>query len=153
MIRTLQTVNGVNVDAQKKAAVAMKRGAFVSVNENAGTVALATNLAACVGLAVRDFVVTQESAMGYAVSDYDDSQDIIAINEFLGVRPLVNGERFATTEYDVALNDTTAAAGKYLTITNGKLAESPSNAATSIVSLGWVIDAGIHKILGFKFVK
>lgn len=151
MLRVLQNINGGNVDAQKKAKVNMKRGAFVKVSEKTGTLELAATLADVNGILTRDFKVTQESAMGFAVSDYDESQDTVLAGEYAGVINILNGGRFATTEYDSGLIDADVEADKYLTVTNGKLAKSDE--ATSIVSLGWINDANMHKLLGFKIVK
>jgi hypothetical protein len=149
MFRHLQRNLFKAVDAGKKASVQMKRGAFVKVDELAGTVGLATALADVNGIAVRDVVVDTDVAMGLPVSDYSDTQDVIAVGEYLGVEQIQVGERNATTEYDVTLTDVQAQAGAYLTVANGKLATSGT--ATKIVSLGWITDNG-HKLLGFKFV-
>lgn len=151
MLRVLQNINGGNVDAQKKAAANLKRGTFVKVNEKAGTLVAATAIADVNGILTRDFNVTQETAMGFAVSEYDDSQDLVKSGEYAGVINLLVGGRFATSEYDAALTDALAEADKYLTVTNGKLATSST--ATAIVSLGWIMDADMHKLLGFKIVK
>lgn len=151
MLRVLQSIEGKNLDSTKKAKVDIKRGAFIKSSEKDGNISLAATLADVNGLATRDFVVTQESAMGMAVSDYDETQDVIKAGEFAGVMIILAGERYATTEYDETLVDLDVEADKYLTVVNGKLAKSVE--ATSIVSLGWIMDAGLHKLLGFKILK
>ena len=147
MIRFLQNLENVNVDATKKASAETKRGMFVTVNELNGTFAPATNLDTANGIVVRDTVVDEDVAQGFPISEYQDTQDIIKANEFAGVRVVFKGEQFATDQYDNSLNDDQAKAGKYLTVSNGKLATSPS--ATGLVSLGWYTDAG-HKLLAYK---
>lgn len=149
MIRFLQNITGVNVDAQKKASVEMKRGAFVEADEKTGELKLAVALANVTGIVVRDTKVDVEVAMGLNPSEYSDSQDKILVGEYAGHRAIIKGERMATDQYDGTLTDLQAEAGKYLTVTDGKLATSGT--ATSIISLGWVMDAG-HKLLGYKFI-
>lgn len=152
MIRFLQNIIGVNVDAQKKVATAdIKRGTFVYVNEKDGVITAATDTAAAVGFAVRDVVVDDDVANGVPIDEYGDSQDVIKVGEYCGIRIPLSGERFATTEYDSSLADAKVEAGKFLAISGGKLVESASNAATKFVSLGWVMD-GTHKLLGFKIL-
>lgn len=148
MLRVLQSVENKNSDASKKAAVKMNRGALVSVSEKSGTVGLAATLDAVVGIATRDFIVTNESAMGFAVSEYDATQDEVKVDEFVGVMTLLPNERYATSEYDAALVNADVEADKYLTVVNGKLTKIAT--ATKLVSLGWIMDAGTHKLLGFK---
>lgn len=149
MIRFLQNLTGMNVDAQKKAKVEMKRGTFVEVDELAGELKLAVALANVTGIVVRDTKVDTDVAMGLNPSEYSDSQDKILLGEYAGHRAIAKGERIATDQFDATLTDVQAEAGKYLTVTDGKLATSAT--ATTVVSLGWVMDVG-HKLLGFKFI-
>ena len=151
MLRILQSIEGKNLDAEKVAKVDMLRGSFVKVSEKEGNVDLAATLADVNGIATRDFIVTQESAMGMSVSDYDESQDKIKKGEYLGVMTLLKNEVYATSVYDETLQNADVEADKYLTVVNGKLAKSLE--ATSIQSLGWVEDAGLHKLLAFKVLK
>ena len=149
MIRFLENLEHVNVDATKKAGVPVKRGAFVTVNEETGTFALATDLASVSGVVVRDTVVDDDVAGGYAISEYSESQDTVYKNELAGVRVQFKGERFATDQFDTGMSEDEKKAGKYLDVADGKLVASSS--ATSIVSLGVIDDAG-HKLLGYKLV-
>lgn len=154
MLRDLQSFN-VNVDATKKASVAMKRGSFVTKDEATKTFGLATATTE-VYLVDRDTVVTKGLAMGEPYSEYDVDQDTIAKDEFAGLIALQKGVRKATSEYNPDLADADVTAGKYLTVgitgeTQGKLIASTDNAATSYKSLGWVTDNG-HKLLGFEIV-
>lgn len=151
MLRILQSIEGKNLDAEKVAKVKMKRGSFVTVSEKAGNFDLAADLSKVDGIVTRDFIVTQESAMGMSVSDYDLSQDTIEVGEFGGVMTLLANEMYATTEYDDSLVDAEVDADKYLTVANGKLTKSAD--ATTIKSLGWVNDAGLHKLLAFRVLK
>ncbi|MGL4450672.1 MAG: hypothetical protein ACRCX8_18945 [Sarcina sp.] len=145
MIRMLQNLNGVNVDAQNKAKVEMKRGAFVKVNVATKEIEKAATLAELDGVLVRDFNVTVETSMGAPVSEYDNSQDVVKAGELAGVRGLFAGERIAVSEY--TLSEAEAAVGKFLTVTDGKAVASAD--ATKLVSLGFVNDAG-HKLIGIK---
>jgi hypothetical protein len=154
MLRDLQSF-GVNVDATKKASATMKRGSFVNKNEANKTFGLASAVTE-VYIVDRDCVVTKGVAMGEPYSDYDSEQDTINSGEFAGLIALQKGVRKATSEYNSAFVDSDVTAGKYLTVgitgsTQGQLIASPSNAATSIKSLGWVMDNG-HKLLGFEIV-
>lgn len=151
MLRVLQSIEGKNLDAEKVAKVDIFRGTFVKVSEKEGNVDLALTLADVDGIATRDFIVTQESAMGMSVSDYDESQDKIKKGEHLGVMTMLPNEMYATSEYDATLVDLDVVEDSYLTVTNGKLAKSAE--ATQIKSLGWVMDAGLHKLLAFKVLK
>lgn len=149
MIRFLQNLQNVNIDATKKASVDMKRGAFVTVDELNGTVALATDLTSANGVVVRDTVVDEDVAQGFPVSEYSETQDTIKKDSFVGVKVLFKGEEYSTDQFATSLTDAQAQAGKYLTVANGLLTTSAT--ATSIVSLGYLTDAG-HKVLGYKVV-
>lgn len=151
MIRFLQNLKHVNVDATKKAKSNMKRGTFVKVNEKDGTFEPAATLEDVTGILVRDVVVDFNVSMGMPVSDYEDSQDIVKQGEFGGVRSYFKGERFSTTEYDNKLADSDVETGKYLTVINGKLAKPAAEGATKLESLGWITQDG-NKLLGFKVV-
>lgn len=150
MLRVLQSIEGKNVDAEKKAKVQIKRGTFIKVNEATGQFEPAANLTEVNGIVNKDFTITQESAIGLAVSDYDVAQDTIQAGEFGLVVTLLPNEMYATTEYG-DLTDVQAAAGNYLTVENGKLVASEE--ATALLSLGWIMDVGLHKLLGFKVLK
>lgn len=155
MLRDLQSFI-VNADASKKAKVAIKRGTFVNKLEATGEFDLPT-VADEVYVVDRDYKVTKALAQGEVVSDYDDDQELILKGEFASLIKLQAGVRKATSEYSGA--DVDLAVGKYLTIsvttdaTQGKLIPSPANAKTNIKSLGYIIDAGSHKLLGFEVVK
>lgn len=148
MIRFLQNLTNINVDAQCKAKVDMKRGTFIKVNEKTKELEVATALADVTGVLVRDTKLDMDVAMGLNPSEYTDSQDKVLASEYAGHRAIIKGERVATDQFGT-LTDVEAEAGQYLTVTAGKL--EPSATATSIVSLGWIVDAG-NKLLGYKFV-
>lgn len=152
MIKVLQNIHGVNVDATKKAKVELKRGAFVKANELTGELELATTTADVTGVVVRDVIVDDDVAQGLPVSDWAVTQDTIKQGEFCGHRVLHKGEVFATDQYgDVsALPEVDAVAGKRLDVVNGKLVKL-AGASSDIVSLGFVQIAG-HKMLAFKLV-
>lgn len=155
MIRNLLKVENVPVDAGNKAKVELKRGMFVKVDEAKGEIDVATNLEDAIGIVVRDVVVTDSVAQGLPISDYDADQDTIKIKEFAGVRGLYNGEAWMTDQFKAdcaTTNATKVEAGKYLTVENGLLKDSPSNTKTKLISLGFMDDNG-HKVLGFKVVK
>lgn len=155
MIRNLLKIENVPVDAGNKAKVELKRGMFVKVDEAKGEINIATDLTEAIGIVVRDVVVTDSVAQGLPISDYDVEQDTIKVKEFAGVRGLYNGEAWMTDQFkaDCATpNGDKVQAGKYLTVENGLLKESESNAKTELVSLGLMDDNG-HKVLGFKVVK
>lgn len=152
MLRKLMNLSNVHVDAEKKAAVVLKRGMFVKGDEANGTIKVAADLAEVEGVLVRDVVVTDDVANGLPVSDYDLSQDQVAVGEFAGIRAIHANEQFATDQVKAGVADTDVAAGKYLAVENGVLIASPSNAKTILVSLGHIDDAG-HKLLAYKVVK
>ena len=61
MIKNLQTILGVNVDAQYQAGEELKRGDFVKVSN--GKLVKATSTEEVVGVVVRDVKVTKDVAM------------------------------------------------------------------------------------------
>lgn len=156
MLRNLQNMSNVNVDASKKSAVVanIKRGTFVQKDEVNGTFILPISVSELYMLD-RDTKVTKSLAYGEPYSDYDDEQDIVAKDEFAGLVSLQKGTRWATSEYDSTLVDADVTAGKYLTVSitvdekQGKLIKSAS--ATAFKSLGWITDNG-HTLLGFELV-
>lgn len=150
MLRTLQTINGVNVDAQKTAKTDMKRGTLIIVNELGGT--LEAGATSATHVLVRDVKVTDSYAQGFIFSEYDDSQDLVKAGEYAGARPLHFGERYATSEYGT-LTDAQAAAGQKLKVAAGKLVTAAAGDDTPYYSLGWVMDAGEHKLLGFGITR
>jgi len=153
MIKVLQNIFGVNVDAQKRAKVQMKRGTFVKANELTGELELATATADITGVLVRDVVVDDDVAQGFPVSEWEDSQDIVKAGELCGHRAIQKGERYATDQYgdSTALPEADAVAGKVLDVVNGKLVKAVASSTSNIVSLGFIQVAG-HKMLGFKLV-
>lgn len=153
MIKVLQNMHGVNVDATKKAKVEMKRGTFVKANEATGELELATATGDVTGIAVRDVVVDDDVAQGFPVSDWSDSQDVIKAGDFCGHRVVQKGEIFATDQYgnSTALPEAEAVAGKTLDVVNGKLVKAVESTTSKIVSLGFKQIAG-HKMLAFKLV-
>lgn len=146
MYRHLQPVLGKNIDAQFTAKVDLKRGMFVKADYANKTLEPATALADADGIVTRDVVVDRDVAEGLPVSPYADTQDIIKAGEYCGLEVVRNGERFSTDQY-ATITDVQAGAGQYLTVTNGKLDTSAT--ATKIISLGYIMDAGMHKNLGF----
>lgn len=152
MIKVLQNIHGVNVDATKKAKVEMKRGAFVKANELTGELELATATADVTGVVIRDVIVDDDVAQGLPVSDWSTTQDTIKKGELCGHRVIHKGEVFATDQYGdtSALPEGDAKAGKQLDVANGKLVKL-AGASSNIVSLGFVQIAG-HKMLAFKLV-
>lgn len=153
MIKVLQNIQGVNVDATKKAKVQFKRGAFVKANEGTGELELATATADVTGVAVRDVVVDDDVAQGLPISDWSDSQDVVKAGEVCGHRALQKGEVYATDQYGdaTALPEANAVAGSVLDVDNGKLVKAVASSTSKIVSLGFMQVAG-HKMLGFKLV-
>ena len=153
MIKVLQNMQGVNVDATKKAKVQFKRGVFVKANEATKELELATTTGDVTGVAVRDVVIDDEVAQGMPVSDWSDSQDIIKAGDFCGHRVIQRGEIYATDQYGdiTALPEAEAVAGKTLDVANGKLVKAVASSTSKIVSLGFMQVAG-HKMLGFKLV-
>lgn len=152
MLRKLMVLGNVHVDAEKKAAVVLKRGMFVKGDEALGTIKVAADLSEVEGIVVRDVVVTDDVANGLPVSEYDATQDVIAVGAFAGIRGIYSKEQFATDQIKAGVADADVAAGKYLAVENGVLIASPSNAKTILVSLGYIDDAG-HKLLAYKVVK
>ena len=149
MIRFLQNLTSVNVDATKKAKVDIKRGMFVKVDEVKGEVDIAATIDEATGIAVRDVVVDEDVANGLPVSDYSETQDTIKVGEFCGERKQFSGERFMTDQFVNTLVDGDVTPGKNLTVTNGKL--DKIGTVTTIISLGFRQDAG-HKVLAYKIV-
>ena len=154
MIKNLQTIFGVNVDAQYQAGEELKRGDFVKVVD--GKLMKATATADVVGVAVRDVKVTKDVALGHPVSDFDLEQDTILEGEYCGLRVLHKGERFATNCVDSANMTGEAskgAAGEYVIVANGKLkGTSAQSADTGLKSLGKMNVAG-HEMFGFVVTK
>ncbi|OSA92834.1 UNVERIFIED_ORG: hypothetical protein B2H93_13485 [Clostridium botulinum] len=152
MYRHLQNQINKPVNAQLTIKEDMKRGTFVKTafdtTDKVSKIEKATTIAEVEGILVRDVVVDVDVAMGLPISDYSETQDLVKAKEYAGVEPIYKGERLATDQYGT-LTDTEAQEGKYLTVTAGKLEKSAD--ATTIVSLGWIMDAG-HKLLGFKFI-
>ena len=144
MIRFLQNLENVNVDASLKASAVANRGMFATVTGD--TFAPAVDLSSANGIIVRDTVVDEDVAQGFPVSEYQDTQDIVRQDEFAGVRTVFSGEQFATDQYD-GLDDSSAQEGKFLEVSNGKIV--PSGSQTKLVSLGWYTDAG-HKLIAYK---
>lgn len=149
MIRFLQNLDNVNVDATKKAKVDTKRGMFVTTDDSDGTFAPAVDLASANGIAVRDTIVDENVAQGFPISEYSEIQNLIKKDTLAGVRVWFKGERFSTDQYDTTMTEDQTKAGKYLTVANGILVTSAT--ATEIVSLGIMSDAG-NTVLGCKFV-
>lgn len=150
MIKNLQSIYGINVDATKKAVSDMKRGAFVKVDEVAGTLVPALTTAEVQGVVVRDVIVDDDVAQGIPVSDWSETQDTVKKDEFAGIRVLLKGEKWATDQHGIA-NDEDATAGLKLDVVNGQLVKAVTNSVSNIVSLGFMQVAG-HKMLGYKVV-
>lgn len=154
MIKNLQTILGVNVDAQYQAGEELKRGDFVKVD--GGKLKKATSVSEVVGVVVRDVKVTKDVAMGYPVSDWDAEQDTILKDEYCGLRVLQKGERFATdclASADIDGEANKGAVGEYLIVENGKLkGTATQDADTGLKSLGKMNVAG-HAMFGFVVTK
>lgn len=153
MLRHLQTIVGKNIDAQKTAKTNMKRGTFVSIDEEKGQLVVATATADVVGVVVRDVIVDEDVARGTQIAELSDSQDLIKAGEFAGIEVPQKGERYATTEFGdaTALPEVNAKAGQTLDVANGKLVKAVESSTSNIISLGFMSIAGT-KYLGFKFV-
>ena len=149
MIRFLQNLDNVNVDATKKAKVDTKRGMFVTVDDLNGTFEPATDLASADGLVLRDTIVDENVAQGFPISEYSETQNLIKKDTLAGVRVWLKGERFSTDQYNKEMTADQTKVGKYLTVANGILVTSAD--PTEIVSLGIMSDAG-NTVLGYKFV-
>lgn len=154
MIKNLQTILGVNVDAQYQAGEELKRGDFVKVD--GGKLKRATSVSEVVGVVVRDVKVTKDVAMGYPVSDWDAEQDTILKDEYCGLRVLQKGERFATdclASADIDGEANKGAVGEYLIVENGKLKGTATQGTdTGLKSLGKMNVAG-HAMFGFVVTK
>lgn len=154
MIKNLQTILGVNVDAQYQAGEELKRGDFVKISD--GKLMKAVSADEMVGVVVRDVKVTKDVAMGHPVSDWDLEQDVILKDEFCGLRVLHKGERFATdclatSDLDGGTNK--GAAGEYLMVENGKIkGTATQDTDTGLKSLGKMNVAG-HSMFGFVVTK
>lgn len=151
MIRFYQNVENVNINSMKTVKVDMKRGSFVTVNAT-GELALAPTIADVQGILVRGTVPDMDTAMGFPVNMYGDTQDLVKAGQRAGNRGLFNGEIIGTTEYVSSLVDGDVTAGKYLTVTNGKLDKVTGDTKTFIVSEGWEKQDG-HKLLSFRILK
>lgn len=153
MLRFLQG-NPDNVDAQNKAGVAMVRGTFVN-KDVANKKAILPTSAAEVYIVDRGLVNDILLNVAGTLSDYETVLENILKDEFVNLITLEYGKRYATTQYSGA--DADFDAGKYLTVsvatdaTQGKLIASPSNAKTSIKSLGYYMD-GTHKLVAFEYI-
>ena len=94
MLRNIQN-DTVYADGTKKVSEAMKRGTFVTVNAS-GEIVKATTLAGAYMLD-RGLKLTQEVAMGFPVSQYDETQDVVDKGEYAELVPLV-ASKWATSE-------------------------------------------------------
>lgn len=154
MIRNLQTILGVNVDAQYKAGGELKRGDFVKVSN--GKLVKAENTEEMEGIVVRDVKVTRDVALGFDVSPHDLEQDTILKDEYCGLRVLHKGERFATdclASADIDGQANKGAIGEYLIVENGKLkGTTAQDTDTGLKSLGKMNVAG-HTMFGFVVTK
>lgn len=154
MIKNLQTILGVNVDAQYQAGEELKRGDFVKVSN--GKLVKATSTEEVVGVVVRDVKVTKDIGLGYPISDWDAEQDTILKDEYCGLRVLQKGERFATdclASADIDGEDNKGAVGEYLIVENGKLKGTETqDTDTGLKSLGKMNVAG-HAMFGFVVTK
>lgn len=154
MIKNLQTILGVNVDAQYQAGEELKRGDFVKVSN--GKLVKATSTEEVVGVVVRDVKVTKDIGLGYPISDWDAEQDTILKDEYCGLRVLHKGERFATdclASADIDGETNKGAVGEYLIVENGKLKGTATQGTdTGLKSLGKMNVAG-HVMFGFVVTK
>lgn len=145
MLRNLQTNGNTFANGQNTAKTQMVRGSFVKIDESTQTFDLATGIAGA-KMVDRGTKLTRDVAQGFPVSVYDADQDTILVGERAYMNELEG--RWATTEYDSTVN-ASLAKGSYLTISNGKLVASPSNAVTIIKFIGMVADCG-HTLAGFE---
>lgn len=156
MFRHLLNNSFKSIDAESKVVSNMKRGTLVKKVYNSSGLGKEIQLAnsdtdlKLGGILTRGTVVTQDVALGYPVSGYEDEQDIVKEGEYAGVEPIQVGEEFATDQFDTSLSDSDVEEGKYLTISNGKLTKSST--ATTILSGGWYIDGVDHKLLAFRVI-
>ena len=102
MLRRLQSIHGKNIDAQKKAAVAMTRGMMVQKHATDGTAILP---ASQIDLFIVDKDIQPTGLMAYEgeISDYDSRLNAIAANDYVLLEKPMIGERWATDMY-VATN-------------------------------------------------
>ena len=154
MIRNLMNNTSVAIPAQYTMGEDTKRGTFVKLVYNStakvSEIKKADTFAEADGILVRDVVVTDDVAMGLPISDYDIEQDLIKKGEYAGIRPVVAGEFFITTEYDSAITATTGVEGTLLKVEDGIL--KVGTTGDKIVSLGIMNDAG-HTVLGYRIIK
>jgi len=153
MLRNLQgTIK--NVDAQNKAAVAMKRGMFVNKDVANKKAILPTNVDE-IYMVNRGLVNDALLSIAGTLSDYETVLETIKADEFVDLIAPTIGERWATDAFDGV--DADFEAGKYLTVSlvvdakQGKLIASPTNTKTHIKSLGKITD-NTHTLVAFEYV-
>lgn len=145
MLRNIQN-DTVYADGTKKASEAMKRGTFVTVNAS-GEIVKATTLAGAYMLD-RGLKLTQEVAMGFPVSQYDETQDVVDRGEYAELVPLV-ASKWATSEYADDVVDGIS----YLTVgADGKLKKSDDPTIlvfNGFMNDGYKADGTQHKLAVF----
>lgn len=145
MLRNIQN-DTVYADGTKKASEAMKRGTFVTVNAS-GEIVKATTLAGAYMLD-RGLKLTQEVAMGFPVSQYDETQDVVDKGEYAELVPLV-ASKWATSEYADDVVDGIS----YLTVgADGKLKKSDDPTIlvfNGFMNDGYKADGTQHKLAVF----
>lgn len=145
MLRNIQN-DTVYADGTKKASEAMKRGTFVTVNVS-GEIVKATTLAGAYMLD-RGLKLTQEVAMGFPVSQYDETQDVVDKGEYAELVPLV-ASKWATSEYADDVVDGIS----YLTVgADGKLKKSDDPTIlvfNGFMNDGYKADGTQHKLAVF----
>jgi len=113
MLRRLQNFNGKNIDATKKAKVAMVRGLLVQKDVTTGEAVLPVSQEGLF-FVDRDAQPTGLGAMAGDVSEYDDSLDKIAAGVPVQLEGFVKGEIYAVDQF-VA---TGFAVGNYAEVSN-----------------------------------
>ena len=145
MLRNIQN-DTVYADGTKKASEAMKRGTFVTVNAS-GEIVKATTLAGAYILD-RGLKLTQEVAMGFPISQYDEAQDVVDKGEYAELVPLV-ASKWATSEYADDVVDGIS----YLTVgADGKLKKSTDPTIlvfNGFMNDGYKADGTQHKLAVF----
>ena len=145
MLRNIQN-DTVYADGTKKVSEAMKRGTFVTVNAS-GEIVKATTLAGAYMLD-RGLKLTQEVAMGFPVSQYDEAQDVVDKGEYAELVPLV-ASKWATSEYADDVVDGIS----YLTVgADGKLKKSTDPTIlvfNGFMNDGYKADGTQHKLAVF----
>lgn len=150
MLRELINHGGKAAETTYVAASELKTGMGVVKNVD-GTCAIpSTATSQNIFLVDKERVPTGVNAGKTYLSDYEDEFNTVAADELVKLNEYDFGEKFATSEYAVALKDTDA--GKTLHVgTDGKWAVA--TAASIYRFEGFYMDAAAHKLAKIAVLK